>query len=87
MPPHPRRLPWLNRRPDQPAPPSPEEEEKGKTPYDKLMDQLFFVGMTLQGFSWQGLLGLEDEDRLALLERCKEYWEEQNKASKSASRR
>jgi hypothetical protein len=51
------------------------------------MDQLFFIGMTLQGFSWQDLLGLEDEDRLSLLERCQAYWEEQNKAVSKVPRR
>ena len=43
------------------------------------MDQLFFIGMTLQGFGWSDLLALTDRDRLALIERCTEYHDHQQR--------
>ena len=43
------------------------------------MDQLFFIGMTLTGFGWADLLSLTDKDRLALLIRCRDHNQEQQR--------
>jgi hypothetical protein len=42
------------------------------------MDQIFVLGMTLQGFGWRDLLALTDRDRIALLMRCSDYNDRQN---------
>lgn len=44
-----------------------------------LMDQLFMIAMTCTGFGWQDLMELEDCDRLTLVEKANEYWDEQKR--------